>query len=122
MSFSSIGKCQKYSVEYFWKAFYTEKHSVDIYRDHRSPMNDMMRNFPDPFSMGHRALEGPAGSQRHRQQQGLVPHSGFMGQMGLFSNMDSMFRDMHRQMVSCSVLVKSIFYNFTFQGFVVFTL
>lgn len=71
-----------------------------FFRDHRSPMNDMMRNFPDPFSMGHRALEGPAGSQRHRQQQGLVPHSGFMGQMGLFSNMDSMFRDMHRQMES----------------------
>ena len=63
-------------------------------------MNDMMSNFGYPFAMGHHALEGPARSQRHRQQQDLMPHPGFMGQMGLFSNMDSMFRDMHRQMVS----------------------
>ena len=64
-------------------------------------MNDMMMgSFRDPFGMGsHPALEAPMGNQRHRQQHDLVPHSGFMGPMSIFSNMDSMFRDMHRHMV-----------------------
>ena len=75
-------------------------------------MNAMMRNFGDPFGMGPRmhphmgnhALEGPRGLQRNRERQDLVPHHGFMndmmGPMCLFSNMDSMFRDMHRGTVS----------------------
>ena len=67
-------------------------------RDHTRSMNDMM-NFRDPFSMGHHhVLEEARPNHRHRQQQTLVPHSGFMG-MSMFSNMDSMFRDIHRQMV-----------------------
>ena len=70
-------------------------------------MNDMMRNFGDPFAMHPHALEGPRdprGDHRQRNQQELMPHSGFMGDMmgpmSMFSNMDSMFRNMHRQMVS----------------------
>jgi len=70
-----------------------------FFRGHTRSMNDMM-NFRDPFGMGHHhALEEPIANRRHRQQQDLVPHSGFMG-MNMFSNMDSMFRDIHRQMES----------------------
>eukprot|EP00795_Rhopilema_esculentum_P006691 gene6691-12248_t len=78
-------------------------------------MNNMMRDFGDPFGMGHRALNAPdefrgreGGHQRHpqrhpqRQTQDLMPHShlmgGMMDPMNMFSQMDSMFRNMHSNM------------------------
>lgn len=66
-------------------------------------MPSMMRSFRDPFSMSPYALEGPRRNMRDRERQDLVPHAGFMndmmGPMSLFSNMDSMFSNMQRQMV-----------------------
>ena len=63
-------------------------------------MNNMMRNFGDPFGMSnHHALEAPRdargrGQQRQQQRDGMVMP------MDIFSHMDSMFGNMHRNFVS----------------------
>ena len=84
--------------------------SFVIFSDHRSSMNSMMRNFGDPFGMiNHHSLEAPRdsrgrGQQRQQRQRDdmLMP----MPHMDIFSHMDSMFSNMHRNFVSIWYLKK----------------
>eukprot|EP00112_Aurelia_sp_Birch-Aquarium-sp1_P011339 Seg2385.2 transcript_id=Seg2385.2/GoldUCD/mRNA.D3Y31 product="Myeloid leukemia factor 1" protein_id=Seg2385.2/GoldUCD/D3Y31 len=81
----------------FGAPFHSSFDDDPFFRDHRSAMNNMMRNFGDPFGMGnHPALEAPH-ELRGRDQQRQRPRDDMlMPHMDMFSHMNSMFGNMHR--------------------------